>query len=892
MNRMAAFDDILARAFLSEDPLERFTALRAEVDHRLAEIRAQSDAGAPGRRIVRRLTRLVDELLTALYVEAASRHLGASAGRTRDLALVAVGGYGRGELNPYSDVDLLFLYAPARADAVKALSSEVLYPLWDLRYAVGHSVRTVADCIDIGVRDLSAETAMMESRLIAGDEALYARYLKAFGAKVVRRDVSSFLFRKAEEQRMRHKRYGATVYLQQPNVKESPGGLRDIHYLIWAAIARYGTGDMKALEERGLLEPRDHRALVKAQGFMWRIRNDLHFTHGKRVDVLTFEEQLHQAERFGYPDTERSRGVERFMRRYFQYAAKVSDVSARFVERASTPSRAGAIRRRLFARKVAPCFTLTDREIQVDPDKLEAFRKDGKAVVTLFHLAQVYGLKLDPDTVEQMSHMRISGRELRSPAACEVFRSILRWDTGVGEALVRMHRLRVLGRILPEFARVESLVTFSQYHKYTVDAHTLGAIGIMESLRTADDIYGRAYREVRRKDVLHLAVLLHDAGKGLPRDHSEVGEELARSVAQRLAFKPETTELLAFLVRNHLIMSHIAFRRDVSDDKVLTRFAHQVESPERLKMLFVLTHVDIRAVGPDTWNQWKDGLLSDLYARSLDVLAGRPYVADMKKTVARIREDVAARFPPADQPWLAELLDRLPGRYLTAYPVEDICEHLGLVRRLKDRMVQVAVRPREDGTADITVCARDSFVPGLFARIAGTLTAKDLDVLDARIATFRDDVILDVFTVKDPQSGEFIDRGRWERIRRSVQDAVEGKVAVETMFAGGRGRSQHEGVPFSDTEPLVRIDNETSDSFTIIDVFAADRQGLLYMITRTIAELGLSIFFSRIATKADRVVDVFYVKRSGGGKVTDEGEIDTVKGRIMQVLTEHHGVEA
>lgn len=888
---MGAFDDILARAFLASDPFERFAALRAEIDARTADLRASSDGGASGRRVVRRLTRLTDDLLTALYADAAARHLGTKEGRTPGLALVAVGGYGRRELNPYSDIDLLFLYQPARADAVKAVSSEVLYPLWDLRYAVGHSVRTVADCIEIGVRDLSAHTAMMESRLLAGDEALYARFLKEFGAKVVRKDVSAFLYQKAEEQRGRHERFGATVFLQQPNIKESPGGLRDIHYLIWAAIARYGTGDLKVLQERGLLMPRDYLALVKAQGFIWRIRNDLHFAHGKRVDTLTFEEQLRLAERFGYTDTARSRGVERFMRRYFQYAAKVSDVTARFIERTSVQSRARSLGRRLFARKVAPCFTLTNWEIQVDPDKMDAFRKDGKAVVNLFHLAQVYGLKIHPDTVERLSHTRFNGRQLRSPDACQVFRSILKWDSGVAETLTRMHRLRVLGRILPEFARVESLVTFSQYHKYTVDAHTLNAIEIMEGLRHADDIYGRAYREVRRKDVLHLAVLLHDAGKGLTRDHSEVGEELARTVALRLAMSPEATELLAFLVRHHLRMSHIAFRRDVSDDRVLTRFAREIESPERLKMLFVLTHVDIRAVGPGTWNQWKDGLLSDLYVRSLDVLAGRPYVADMKKTVGKVREEVAARFPPADQAWLMETLDRLPGRYLVAYGVDDICEHLGLVRRLRDHVAQVAVRPHEDGTADITVCAHDSLVPGLFSRIAGTLTAKDLNVLDARIATFRDDVILDVFKVKDPNTGGFVDRARWERIRKAVQDTVEGKVAVESLFAGGRGRSTHEGVPFSDTEPLVRIDNETSDSFTIIDVFAADRQGLLYMITRTIAELGLSIFFSRIATKADRVVDVFYVKRSGGGKVTDEAEVEAVKDRIMQVLTLHQGVE-
>jgi [protein-PII] uridylyltransferase len=890
---MSSFEDILARAYIAEDPFERFPALRKELDARRDEIRALAEAGASGRRVVRRLTRLTDELLTALYLDAAGRHIGGRRpGHSPGLALVAVGGYGRAELNPHSDIDLLFLHDPARRPDATPVVNEVLYPLWDLRFAVGHAVRTLADCLEMGQADLSVRTAMMESRLLAGDEALYRRFARDFGQKVVRRDVASFLYQKAEEQRIRHERYGSTVFLQQPNVKESPGALRDIQYLIWIAIARYGVGDLKGLEERDLIATPDYQALVKAQGFIWRIRNALHFSHGKRVDILTFEDQLALSERFGMADTARSRGVERFMRRYYQYASRVLDVTSRFVDRATARPRSRSLSTMLFSRRVAPYFILTSREIRVDPAREDAFLADGKGVVNLFHLAQVYGLRIHHETVEWLTHASLSGRALRSRAACEVFLNILRWDSGMAETLQRMHRLRVLGRILPEFARVDRLVTFSQYHKYTVDAHTLHAMEIMEALRKEDDLYGRVYRSIRRKDILHLAMLLHDAGKGMERDHCEVGEDLARSVSARLGLSERDSEMLVFLVRDHLTMSHIAFRRDVSDDKVLTRFARDIESPERLKMLFVLTHVDIKAVGPGTWNRWKDGLLTDLYLRSLEVLSGRRFVMDMEKTVQAVREQVAARFPQEDGPWLAGLLDRLPGRYLVAYPVEEIEAHVNMVRKLKDRVAQVAITPHEHGNADITVCAHDSLVPGLFSRIAGTLSAKEIQVLDARIATFRDDVILDVFRVKDPMGGDFIDHNRWERIRLALLEVLEGGVAVESLFAGGRGRQSHEGVPFSDTGPLGRIDNDTSDSFTVIDVFAADRQGLLYMITRELAELELSIFFSRIATKADRVVDVFYVKNAKGAKVTDPEEMERVRGRIMQVLTEHEGVEA
>lgn len=889
---MTDFEDILARAFIAEDPLERFTALREELGTRMSALKAMHLEGASGRKIVQQITRLTDQLLSGLYSEAAGRHLQTSRPvRTPGLALVAVGGYGRGELNPHSDIDLLILYGPKQFEVAKALSNEVLYPLWDLKLAVGHSVRTVADCVEVGLADLSAQTCMMESRLLIGDKALYGRFVREFTNRVVRKDVSSFLYQKLEEQRARHERYGETVFLQQPNIKESPGGLRDIHALIWAATARYGTGSLRELAEQGVLAPQDRLVLAKARGFLWRLRNDLHFTHGKRMDVLNFEEQLRVSERFGFEDSRTARGVERFMRQYYRYASLVLDIYSRFIDRSMSRSFGETLSGMIFARKVPPYFTLTNRDIRVDSGKEEAFARDGVGVMNLFHLAQVNGLRLRPETVEALSHMRPSGRSLRSREACEIFMNILRWDSGIAETLSRMHRLRVLGKVLPEFARVDRLVTFSQYHKYTVDAHTLYAMQIMESLREADDTYGTVYREVRRKDVLHLAMLLHDLGKWSDRDHCDVGEEMARDVAGRMRLTADETELLMFLVREHLLMSHIAFRRDLSDPAVLHQFVRRVETTERLKMLYVLTHVDIRAVGPGTWNNWKDGLLTELYGYALEALAGRTLVRDKAATISRARERLVESFGAEARDWLEETLNQLPGRYLMAHNFDELVVHLNMVRQLRDRVAQVEIVPHEDGTADITVCARDHLVPGLFSRIAGTLTAKDLEVLDARITTFRDDVILDVFRVKDPTASGPIDPHRCGRIRQALLDTLEGRVEVEALFAGGHGRVSYEGIAFSHTEPLVRIDNETSDSFTVIDIFAADRQGLLYRITRALAELGLGIFFSRIATKADQVVDVFYVKGEEGKKITDPERIRFIRDALMAVITEHQGVE-
>ncbi len=889
---MKSFTDILAEYPVDAAENGRIVTLKDEWKSRRATIAAVAAEGESGRKVVRRLTRLTDELLTALFADAMARF--GNAKNTTGMALVAVGGYGRGELNPHSDVDLLFLYDPRQADAAKTVSNDVLYPLWDMRFTVGHSVRTIADCIEVGLGDLSAHTCMMESRLLVGDKALYQRFVKDFGNKVVKKDVLSFIYRKSEEQRNRHQRFGATVFLQQPNVKESPGGLRDIHHLIWVAIARHGTGDLKQLVERGLLDQQDYRSLIQARGFFWRIRNELHFEHDKNIDVLTFEEQLRVCHHFGFVDTLHSRDVERFMRRYFLHASRVLDCCSRFIDRATTRPLAKTLSTMIFSRRVAPYFILNTREIEVDRKKMDAFLKDGAAIINLFHLAQVYGLRLHPETAEALSHARIQRRALRTPEATRGFLDILGWDSGVAESLNRMHRLGILGGILPEFSKVERLVTFSQYHKYTVDAHTLHAIEIVEALADAepDNLFGKVYREIRRKDILHLAILLHDAGKGQSRDHCKVGEELCQVVAKRMGLSESETDQLVFLVGQHLLMTHIAFRRDLSDDRVLSQFAEKVETPERLKMLLVLTHVDISAVGPDTWNAWKEGLLTELYARAIETLAGRRLVIDMEGEVAKVRNKVVETLGDEAGPWLDEILEKAPGRYLVGHPVPEICRHLKMIRQLKDSPALVDVYPHEDGSAEITICAHNRLVPALFSKIAGTLTAKDLIVRDARITTFRDDVVLDEFRVRDPNIGSFVDHARWERIRQSLLDTLEGRVEVESLFIGGHDRKSYEDIDFSHTEPMVKLDNDTSDSFSIIDVFAADRQGLLYVITRELAELGLSIFFSRIATKADRIVDVFYVKDEDGGKIEDKDRIEAVRARLLQVVTEHHGVEA
>lgn len=842
---------------------------RAALDVSRQAIEAAHARGATGMEVVTALSDLADEILRDL---ARAHREGAS--DVPGIALVALGGYGRRELAPYSDIDLMVLYAPPREQQAGALSRAILHHLWDLGFQVGHSLRTIPECLAMGKSDLVIRTALMEARRLAGDEALFETFTMRYRAEVVQKGAQDFIMAKLEERRQEYDRYGATNFLLEPNLKKGRGGLRDLHLLAWIALARYGTSSFEELTAKGLLSAGDALALREAQEFLRRTRNDLHVDAGRAQDVLTFEEQIRIAGLRGFTDRPHLLAVEQFMQQYYRHSTRVCDLAARFTSQALR----GSARQRFAAwwpgRRIEQWFVLTQDQITVPTELRKEALTDGARVIRLFQLAQQQGLRVSDDLIQELPEClgTIPDLDFLSEGARRSFLAILSGPDRVSDTLAAMHRVRLLERLIPAFGRVHGLMQFNAYHKYTVDHHSLLAVGQAEELGESKSMLSQVYREIKRKDLLHLALLLHDLGKGHEDDHSLVGERIAQETAARLGLNEHEAQLAMLLVRDHLLMAHTAFRRDLSDVKVVWRFARQVGTPEALKMLYVLTAADIAAVGPGVLTQWKETLLGELYVKTLNELDGEEGVA--ATDAARLRRDQVCRevlrvggdrFSPT---WLTRQLGGWPDRWLLAMSAERIVAHLDWVVKLAAAPALVDVRHDEaTGTTEYAVYAREALTSGVFSKIAGVLAAKGVQILDAQIATLVDGVVVDVFRVMDPDCPVDARARRFTAVSGAIVGVLEGRYQVEDLLrdAGRFGRAG-QGVPLREPT-VVQVDTETSEQCTIIDVFADDRQGLLYVITRAIFDLSLSVHAARISTKLDQVVDVFYVTDQTGHKI-------------------------
>ncbi|MBI4715640.1 MAG: [protein-PII] uridylyltransferase [Nitrospirae bacterium] len=879
---MATLNQIL------EAPSDRaalISDLKTYLRTRREEIRRLHEEGSSGHFVLIRLTSLIDTLITEIYQRELARHPTSGSGKLAEgCAVVAVGGYGRGELNPYSDIDIMFLYRNGMQDETERAAMEVLYLLWDLQFTIGHSTRTIAECVRIARSDITAKTALMEARLLTGSETLFEEFQKAFRSRVLPRRPEEYIEEKRREMRARHLQYGSSICLVEPNVKESPGGLRDVHFLQWVAMARYGVASPSDLHRQGYLTPREYRDLVRAQEFLWRVRNEMHFHTGRASDVLTFEEQKRLADVFHYADEPHRLGVERFMRRYYIAAARIHDVSSRFIERATPVPWRQKIRDLLLSRRVGP-FTLSPRTLRVSERRKFEVLEDGGELLRLFYLAQIHGLRIDSRSRDLLHrHRDRIPRDLRlSPAANRVLLEILSWPRDAANTLRLLHRARLLQKLIPEFARVDRMVQYDHYHKYTVDEHTFLAVEKAQNLLDGSETLAKVYREIRRKDILLLGILLHDIGKGGKESHSVIGAKIAERLARQLGFSDEETGLLVFLVHYHLIMSHIAFRRDLADDKVIVLFARQVAKPEVLKKLFILTCADIQAVGPDTWTEWKKNLLTELFHRTMEELTGARVTLSETERIERIGKEIGERLCLLiPQEWLDEALADMETRYLLVTSTNRILGHLYMIRRLLLEEEPVLVDVSADPLlTEFTLYTYD--VPGLFSKVAGVLAAVGYNILGAQVYTSRKGIVVDTFQVQDPYPGEESARGRREAVRGHLREVLTGRESVENLFAR---RPAGKGAPrIAPTEPtIVEVDNESSDAFSIIDVFAADKQGLLYVITRTLHDLGLSICSSKIATKVDQIVDVFYVRDLSGEKVTEPERVQKVKTRLREAI--------
>jgi len=881
------------------NPAQRLIALKKFLKIETQRLSLRHRFGISGDQIVQARSLIVDLLIERISRTAVEEKFGAGASGGQ-FAIVALGGYGRSELAPYSDIDIMFLHQNRKDAAFAAkLSEAILYLLWDIGFNVGHSVRSLGDCVSMAREDVVSRNSMIDARLLWGDAKLFEQLIDRLEEEVFEKQKAALLDELMKEREARYAKFGGAVCMQEPNVKESAGGLRDLHVLLWASRIAHGQATLEGLARAGVIPERDAKAIGSAYEFLLRVRNELHFMTSRRTDALSLDLQQEVARNLRYADSAKQQASEIFMRDYYLRARLLRRLCESHLQRAV----AGRQKKSWFmrARSTAAIggFVMSDGaldlvEAEGEPavevgDQAEI---DGQRMMMAFSYAQATGagfsVKLQ-DAV--LSSLPVVNRVFRASAeAARAFLKMLRVKGRVASALRLMHELDFLGKFLPEFGRVTCLVQHDLYHRYTVDEHTLRAIGALDELALSRgreaERYRNLYGEISDAAPLHLGLLMHDVGKGLGGNHTEKGIGLARRALARLSPEPRMTEQVLFLIRHHLTMSHIAQRRDLSDEKVVIDFAARVETLDNLNMLTLLTYGDIHGVGPGVWNEWKDALLWELYMKARAVLAPE---RGPERGVGELRERVARMLASEiDVDETQKHFELLPEDYARSAPSQTIIEHVRLAHALNSRPVKTSWRiDTQTRCADLHLCAPNR--RGLFACVAGTLTAQGVNILSVQLNTRADGIAIDSFKVRDAAGEPITDPARWEQIDDAIRRALSGELdvaaAVEKRLRSQAASRFQRRKAISPSGVRISWDNQSSGRSTILELRTGDRLGLAYKIANTLSSLDLDIVFAKVATEKHLALDVFYVTNAAGEKLPDD-RLPAIEESIRHALAE------
>ncbi len=823
-------------------------------------------------------TAVIDDLLRLLY-----RRKKRALGFDGEAALVAVGGYGRGELNIRSDIDLVLLHRGAVSKALREFTEALLYVLYDTGLDLGFTMRTPSECLTLATGDLKTMTSLLETRFLIGDRDLYRGLLKKIKAKIfTKRRVSAFIDEKIEETEERYERYGGSVYILEPNIKEGEGGLRDLHTARWILMARDGVHDSPF--SMRLVSDKDRAVLERGLAFLLWIRNELHFETSRKTDQLTFDHQEKIARLLGFKDTPAALGVESFMLEYYRHT---SDIHRAYKLIAS--------RYQYEKRKKSPLWPARKKKLDENYYisrgwlTLREGRELSPEIIVkgYCHMAR-HGLDLDQRTQDgfiSYVHAHQEGILISSETA-SLFFEILR-SSAPYAALSSMHSIGLLELLIPEFREIRHRPQHDLYHIYTVDTHSLFAVRELERLastRSAEmPLASSIYSSLADRAPLVLATLLHDIGKGSGKGHARSGARLAARICKRLHARGETMELVEFLVENHLRLADTAQYRDMHDRKIIVDFAKMAGTRSRLDLLYLLTYADVRAVGPEVWSSWKGVLFDELYIKAGDVLdsgayelqGGRGAIEGIKREVMGLVERDPEGFVGAEA-----LLDLLPERYYLANTPETIMTHLRLLLAY-DGLSSHALSIKQDRRGAYTsliVCTLDR--AGLFAMISGVMAANGIDILGAQITTLKNGLVLDVLQVTNTRGEPVREEFKHEKIEKDLANVLSGRKSVKKLIR--RKPSILDGQHRTPVETRINIDNSISDSMSVIDIHAENKLGLLYDITSAISDLGLYINIARISTKGSEATDIFYVKDIFGQKVYGDERLE----RIINTLYE------
>ncbi len=868
---------------------------RAEIARRLAEHPSRGHDCANGQAfLIDQLIRVMHDHVVADVFPAPNRTAG------QRLTLIAVGGYGRGEMAPHSDVDIAFVTPAKSTPWCEQVIEAILYYLWDLGLKVGHSSRSLDEMVRMAKQDLTIRTAILEGRYLWGDQGLYDETSRRFWSEVVRGSEGQFVAEKLEERNQRHKRMGDSRYVVEPNVKDGKGGLRDLQTLYWIGKYIHRVKSAAELVRVGLFTAAEYRTFRRAENFLLAVRCHLHMITGRAEDRLTFDLQREVAARMQFAERTGKSAVERFMQYYFLQARHVGHLTGVFLAHIDEEM-AGKKK----ARGLLATFRPRSREFKgykVFGGRIAApaddwFEKDPVRLIEVFQLAEEHGYEIHPETLRMIARdvKCIDARVRADPRANAAFLSLLTGRKDPEMVLRWMNEAGVFGRFVPDFGRVGAQMQFDMYHHYTVDEHTIRAIGLLARIERGElaqdhPISAEVIAQLSSRRSLYVATLLHDIAKGRGGDHSVLGAEVAEELCPRFGLGEEETALVAWLVRHHLLMSATAFKRDVADPQTILDFVAQVQSLERLRQLLVLTVVDIRAVGPGIWNSWKRQLLADLYELSEEQLRlghkrhGRAERVTAKK--ARVAELLGA-----DAHIIADLADRFDDAYWIAEP-EDIIAlnlpHYAAAKEIENSLTIHAHYYPARGATLVTVIGDDH--PGLFYRIAGAIHLAGGNIIDARIHTNRVGKAVDNFLVQDPLGKPFHEEGQLARLKTAIEDALAGKIELVPQLAR-RPLSRARAESF-EVRPRVVFDNKASGRFTVIEVNARDRPALLNRLARAMFENKVTINSAHITNYGERAVDTFYVTDLIGHKIHSPDRLRAIESALLNAASDQFAAAA
>jgi [protein-PII] uridylyltransferase len=889
----------------AENPDER--EISAAIRDYLQEVRAQLFAwhaeGASGKDINEANSDCMDRLIRRFFQMAEEEYYAGGSTFRHRLAVVAVGGYGRRELCIHSDIDLLFLYEGEIDDYVKKLAERLQVRLWDGKLEVGCALRSIEETVEIGMEDMTARTAILNARFIAGDADLFHKFLDKVRS-CFRANDPDFIKALRQSMKERHQKYGESLFRLQPNVKEGVGGLRDYHLAQWVVLSRHSSLSLRGLIDLldyGLLSESELDSFRKALRFIWRVRATLHFLCKRKNDQLNFDLQERVADELGYgtPSEEVGfRPVERFMQDYYRHARVIQNCSMAIIDQCMPRKPKGEQDRR----ELGDGLRLVNGELEIPHESL--LRDDPMRFMRIFEIAAGEDVPIAQKTQRLLRESLPFFPEsfASDPKATESFLKMLENQTGVTNTLFTMNETGVLGRFMPEWEHIVCLWQHVIYHTYTVDIHTIFLVSELERLyRGASEWvrpeYSDMMHQVEDPVVLYLGCLFHDIGKGLGGSHAERSSQMAAVACRRLGLSEDRVERVCFLARHHLQMSHIAQRRDLSDPKAIEFFTRLVGDYTNLRNLYLLTFADFRASSTNAWTDWTAGLLRELFLRTTEILETGELdsgvaARKMEARADRLRDSARAQLSGmgVDEELIESFCARMTQRYFLTHTSWQIARHAMVMLAFREEdIISCGIREMRGGFTEFIVCAKDTY--GLYSGIAGCLTFSGINILGSHIHTTRDGMALEVYRVATPEGSASEKRRTWYDVQDVMRNVLSGEMDLEKIKVRRKSPYSGDGTKARPhyQKASVRVSNTESDFFTIIDIATYDRLGLLFELTRKIFEFELEIQISKASTRLDQVADTFYLKTREGAKIQDEALLERLRVELLKVAEDGDG---